>query len=228
MIRLLATSLLLASAAFAQETPPPAAPPPAPAEAPKPRTTDIILKTPLGAITIALEVERAPISSNYILKYVDGGRLDGSSFYRAYKITADGSLGLIQGGVMTTAKLLPPVAHEPTSKTGLSHTEGWVSLARGAPGTATANFFIILGDLHQLDAQPPGQGDPDGYAVFGRVVAGMDVVRAILNAPISATKGEGVMRGQMIEAPVPIITARRAIPLPKPAVVAKPGVKKKR
>ncbi len=229
MIRLAALALAFAAsgAALAQE-PPPASASPVAAEAPKPKTIDIVLITPLGAITIALEVERAPVTSAYVLKYVDGQRLDGSSFYRAYKVTPDGALGLVQGGVLNPAKLLPPVAHEPTNKTGLTHSEGAVSLARGAPGTATANFFIILGDLHQLDAQPPGQGDPDGFAVFGRVVAGMDVVRAILNVPVSATKGEGVMKGQMIEVPVPIVSARRVIPLPKPPAPAKPAVKRKR
>lgn len=180
-----------------------------PAAAPIAELVRVTLTTPLGPIVLGLDRAHAPVTTAYFLKYVDQRRLDGSTFYRAYRISPDGNLGLVQGGVLDPKKLLPPVAHEPTSKTGLSHTEGAVSLARLAPGTATANFFIILGDLTSLDAQPPGKGDPDGYAVFGRVVEGMDVVRRILAAPTSQTKGEGSMRGQIIDVPVPITSARR-------------------
>jgi len=107
-------------------------------------------------------------------------------------------------------KLFPPIPHEPTSQTGLSHVDGAVSLARTAPGTATADFFIIVGDrMTGLDAGPNSGGDQLGFAVFGHVVSGMDVVRAILAAPASPTEGEGVMRGQMLDPRVTIITARR-------------------
>ena len=183
------------------------------------------MTTELGPITIALETERAPVTAGYILKHVDEKRLDGAAFYRAYKITPDGSIGLVQGGIQDGRKLLPPVAHEPTTITGLNHDEGAVSLARAAPGTAQAQFFFILGSLQALDANPAGPGDNLGFAVFGRVIDGMDVVRKILNVPISATKGEGVMKGQMIEAPVKIISVNRLIPLP-PKPAAKPAAKK--
>ena len=217
MIRTLLLALFVAVPAFAQgvEPPAPAAPEAAPApaapEAPPPppkvyATTRVTLTTALGPIVLALEKQRAPVSTAYFLKYIDGKRLDGAQFYRAMKVAPDGSVGLVQGGVVDPKKLLPPVAHEPTSKTGLSHTDGAISLARAAPGTATANFFIIVGTLTGLDA---GGGDKDGYAVFGRVVEGMDVVRRILAAPVSKTKGVGVMKGQMIEAPVKIVSARR-------------------
>jgi len=223
MIRrtVLAAALLgLALPTLAQEVP---APPPPPA-APEPATVKVVMTTELGPITIALETERAPVTAGYILKHVDERRLDGAAFYRAYKITPDGSIGLVQAGIQDGRKLLPPVAHEPTTSTGLTHDEGAVSLARAAPGTAQAQFFFILGSLKALDANPAGPGDNLGFAVFGRVTEGMDVVRKILNVPISATKGEGVMKGQMIEAPVKIISVNRLIPLPKP--VAKPPVKK--
>lgn len=215
MIRALLLALLVAAPVLAQtpELPPvvpPAAdtpvPPPAPAPAPAPVTVRITMKTALGPIVLALEKERAPVTTAYFLKYVDGKRLDGAQFYRAMKVAPDGSVGLVQGGVLDPKKLLPPVAHEPTSKTGLSHTDGAISLARAAPGTATANFFIIVGTLTGLDA---GGGDKDGYAVFGRVVEGMDTVRKLLAVPVSATKGAGVMKGQMIEVPVKIVSARR-------------------
>jgi peptidyl-prolyl cis-trans isomerase A (cyclophilin A) len=221
MIRcaVLAAALMgLALPTLAQEVP---APPPA---APEPATVKVVMTTELGPITIALETERAPVTAGYILKHVDERRLDGAAFYRAYKITADGSIGLVQAGIQDGRKLLPPVAHEPTTSTGLTHDEGAVSLARAAPGTAQAQFFFILGSLKALDANPAGPGDNLGFAVFGRVTEGMDVVRKILNVPISATKGEGVMKGQMIEAPVKIVSVNRLIPLPKP--VAKSPVKK--
>lgn len=226
MIRrtLLAAALCLALPAFAQEAPPPAAPP-AP-EKPAPATVDVVMETDQGRIVIALETERAPITAGYILRHVDERRLDGGAFYRAYKITPDGSLGLVQGGIQDGRKLLPPVVHEPTTVTGLTHDEGAISLARGAPGSAQAQFFIVLGNLNSLDANPSAPGDNQGYAVFGRVKEGMDVVRRILNLPISATKGEGSMKGQMIETPVKIISVRRLIPLPAKPAAAKPAARK--
>jgi peptidyl-prolyl cis-trans isomerase A (cyclophilin A) len=221
MIRraLLAAALSgLALPTLAQEVPAP--PPPSAA----PATVAVVMTTELGPITIALETERAPVTAGYILKHVDEKRLDGSAFYRAYKVVPDGSIGLVQAGIQDGRKLLPPVAHEPTTTTGLTHDEGAVSLARAAPGTAQAQFFFILGSLKSLDANPQASGDNLGFAVFGRVTEGMDVVRKILNVPISATKGEGVMKGQMIEAPVKIVSVNRLIPLPKPP--AKPIAKK--
>ena len=119
--------------------------------------------------------------------------------------------GLVQGGPRNMAKrLLPPIAHEPTTQTGLSHRDGTISMARNAPGTATADFFITIGDLVSMDADPKQPGDNLGFAAFGHVAAGMDVVHRILDAPTSPTEGEGVMKGQMLLAPVTILTARRA------------------
>jgi peptidyl-prolyl cis-trans isomerase A (cyclophilin A) len=174
-----------------------------------PASVKVVLKTSLGDIVLAVETERAPITVANFLRYVDQKRLDGSEFYRSVAVSDDGQYGLIQGGLRGNPKrVLKPVAHEPTSLTGLSHVNGAISMARADPGTATADFFIVIGDLISLDAQPNG-GDP-GYAVFGRVVDGMDVVHAIFGQPRSSTTGEGVMRGQMLAMPVKILTARRA------------------
>lgn len=183
------------------------------------------MTTEAGPITIALETERAPITAGYILRHVDEKRLDGATFYRAFKVTPDGSIALIQAGIRDGAKLLPPVAHEPTTVTGLTHDDGAVSLARGAPGTAQAQFFFIMGNLKGLDANPQAPGDNLGFAVFGRVTAGMDVVRKILESPVSPTRGEGAMKGQMIEVPVKILTVKRVIPLP-PKPIAKAPARK--
>jgi peptidyl-prolyl cis-trans isomerase A (cyclophilin A) len=191
------------SAALAQDATPP------PSGGSAPATVNVVLGTSLGDIVLAVETERAPITAANFLRYVDQKRLDGSDFYRAVAFGEDGQYGLIQGGLRGNPKrLLKPIAHEPTTVTGLSHTSGAISMARGDPGTATAEFFIVIGDMLSLDAQPNG-GDP-GYAVFGHVVDGMDVVRAIVGQPISPTAGQGELRGQMLANPVRILTARRA------------------
>lgn len=193
---------------------PAAAPVPAPAPAQVPVDyAYVALATPQGTITLALDRTHAPVTVANFLKYVDGKRLDGTTFYRAMHLDwGDPPGGLLQGGLQgMPGKVLPPIAHEPTSVTGLSHKAGTISMARFAPGSATADFTIMIEDLTSLDAQPASD-NPDlraGFAAFGHVVAGMDVVRAIWNAPRSATRGEGVMRGQMIEAPVKILSARR-------------------
>jgi peptidyl-prolyl cis-trans isomerase A (cyclophilin A) len=165
------------------------------------------LHTSEGDIVIALDMARAPITAGNFLRYVEGGRLDGSEFYRAMHTASDA--GLVQGGVRDPRKLFPPIAHEATSQTGLSHVDGAVSVPRLAPGTAQGDFTIMVGNQPYLDAGPGSGGDGLGYAVFGRVVEGMDVVRKILAAPTSPTEGEGVMRGQMLQPRVRILTARR-------------------
>ena len=199
----LAVLLCLAGPALAQ-TPPAAAP-----AAPLPR---VALTTSMGRIVVELDTVRAPVTARNFLRYVDNRRYDGQQIYRAMK-TGD-NVGLIQGGVVTDGRLLfPPIAHEPTSQTGLTHVEGALSAPRGAVGTARSDFTIMASPLHYLDAGPEsGSGDGLGYAVFGRVIEGMDVVRAILNAPTSPTEGQGAMRGQMLMPRVRIISARRLPP----------------
>ncbi len=197
----LALAVLGAVSVSAQEAP--LAPPPV-----APATLSIVMTTSEGPITLALEKERAPLTTANFLRYVDQKRLDGVTFYRAMKLGADG--GLIQGGPQGEVKrLLPPVKHEPTSQTGLSHVDATISMARFAPGSATADFFITVGPVLSLDANPSGSGDTAGFAAFGHVVEGMDVVKRILAAPTSPTAGIGVMKGQMIAAPVKILTVRR-------------------
>ena len=201
---LLAILLCLAGPALAQT------PPPAPA-APLPR---VALVTSMGRIVVELDIVHAPITARNFLRYVDNRRYDGQLIYRAMKTGEN--IGLIQGGVVTDGRLLfPPIAHEPTSQTGLTHVEGALSAPRGAVGTARSDFTIMVSPLHYLDAGPEsGSGDGLGYAVFGRVVEGMDVVRAILNAPTSPTEGQGAMRGQMLQPRVRILSARR-VPAPR-------------
>ena len=194
------------AAAPAQEAQPPA---PAPA-VPRPAVVRVSLHTSAGPIVLELEKERAPITTANFLRYIDQKRLDGTSFYRALKVAGAEGVGLVQGGVKADPKrVLPPIAHEPTSRTGLSHVDGAISMARTAPGTAAGDFFIIVGDIKSFDANPAQKGDNLGFAVFGHVVEGMDVVRRILAAPTSPTAGAGAMKGQMLASPVRIVTARR-------------------
>ena len=168
----------------------------------------VAIETSLGRIVVALDRTRAPVTTANFLKYVETHRFDGQAFYRAMR-ASDGTPVLIQGGITTDArKLLPPIKHEPTTETGLKNVAGAISMANAGPGTARADFFILLADQPGLDAGGPG-GDSNGFAPFGHVTEGMDVVRRIFDAPISATKGEGVMKGQMLADPVKIVKAVR-------------------
>lgn len=198
-------------AATATTTTTTGATPPAPAATPI-EYVYVAMVTSQGTILLALDKTHAPLTTANFLKYVDAKKLDGTTFYRAMHLDwGDEPSGLLQGGLQGI-KVLAPVAHEPTNVTGLHHTSGTISMARYAPGTATADFTIMIGDVLSLDASPASE-NPDlrpGFAAFGHVVSGMDVVRKIWDAPRSATKGEGVMRGQMLEPPVKILSARRA------------------
>jgi peptidyl-prolyl cis-trans isomerase A (cyclophilin A) len=206
-LALAALASLPAAPLLAQTPPPPVAAP-----APKPATVLVRIVTSEGPILLELEKEKAPVTTANFLKYVDLKRYDGISFYRAVAVPNEPSQGFIQGGIREDArKILPPIAHEPTTRTGLHHTDGAISMARNAPGSATCDFFIIVGDMSYMDANPSAPGDNLGYAVFGHVVEGMDVVKKILAAPRSPTAGVGVMKGQMLAAPVRIISARRAV-----------------
>ena len=199
-------SAFAATTAIAQTSAPPAAPPAA-----KEDLVPVAINTSLGRIVVALDRAHAPVTTANFLHYVDTHRFDGQNFYRAMHVAdangADG--GLIQGGITTDArKLFPPIAHEPTTTTGLHNVAGAISMANGGPGTARADFFILVSDMPGLDANGPG-GDANGFAAFGHVIEGMDVVRKIWNSPVSATEGAGVMKGQMLDPKIKIINAGR-------------------
>jgi peptidyl-prolyl cis-trans isomerase A (cyclophilin A) len=211
MIRFLALLGLLAAPCLAQAGPPAALSPAAVPGAPRPATVKVRLVTSEGPIVLELEKERAPITTANFLRYVDQRKFDGTSFYRALTVTGDPTvMGLLQGGVRGDGKRsLPPITLEPTSRTGLSHVDGTVSMARAAPNSATGDFFIVVGPLTTLDANPAQAGDNQGFAAFGHVVDGMDLVRSLLSRPKSATEGGAAMKGQILAAPVKIVSARR-------------------
>ena len=190
----------------------PAATPQPPAAAPvAPALPRVALETDQGRIVVELETAKAPVTAKNFLRYVDNKRFDGAVFFRASKTPGAPQYGLLQGGLQgDVSKMYPPIAHEPTTQTGLKHLDGTISMGRFAPGTARADFFILLGEATYLDADPKQPGDNLGFAAFGRVVEGMDVVKKIHAMPLSPTKGEGVMKGEILETPVKIISARRA------------------
>ena len=176
-----------------------------------PKTVRVDVVTGQGVIVIELHVDKAPITTANFLRYVDQKRYDGATFFRASRAPGPVDYGLIQGGLQgDPAKVMKPIAHEPTTQTGIKHTDGVVSIARNAPGTATSDFFICVGDAPYLDADPAAPGDNAGFAAFGKVVEGMDVVRKIINLPTPGVAVNPVMKGQILEPPVPILSARRA------------------
>jgi peptidyl-prolyl cis-trans isomerase A (cyclophilin A) len=177
------------------------------APAATPDVARVRVETEAGPIVLELDGRRAPLTTANFLAYVDQHRFDGTSFYRAARTPGAQGRGFIQGGIRRNYRLmLAPVAHEPTSTTGLRHLDGTISMARTDPGSAMGNFFITVGAMPQMDAH----GRDQGFAAFGRVAEGMDVVRRILAAPTVANAGSGAMRGQMIAAPIRIVSARRA------------------
>ena len=202
---LAAAALLVTSPVFAQSEPE--------VQSREYATQLVLIETTMGDFTVSIETERAPITAANFLRYVDEDRFDGTHFYRAMHLDwGEPPNGLLQGGTqMDPDRVLDPIAHEPTSQTGLSHTNGALSMARYDPGTATGDFSIMIKDQTGLDADPTSS-DPNlqlGFAVFGYVVDGMDVVQAIHALPPDPEKGEGWMKGQLLAEPVEIVDMRR-------------------
>jgi peptidyl-prolyl cis-trans isomerase A (cyclophilin A) len=164
------------------------------------------LQTEAGPIVIELEMKRAPVTAANFLRYAEEKRFDNSFFYRAARRRNNPKTGLVQGGInhrVIRARL--PIEHEPTSRTGLRHLDGTVSMARNSPGTAMGDFFITVGPAAYLDARPGSVG----YAAFGKVVEGMPLVRKMLAAPTYPGGRSANTKGQTMIAPVRIISARR-------------------
>ena len=146
----------------------------------------IVIETRLGDIEVELFPGKAPKTVAAFLSYVDSGFYNHTSFYRVLKteeLPTASNAGIIQGGMWQTnpAKKItvPGVAHETTKQSGLTHESGTISLARLAPGTGNTEFFICIGDQSPLDAGRRGTEDGQGYAAFGTVFKGMDIVRKI-------------------------------------------------
>jgi peptidyl-prolyl cis-trans isomerase A (cyclophilin A) len=209
---------LIAHSAWAQtETPSATSPPEGPplqVPVPKPAkgVTRVRIETALGGIVVELRGDKAPVTAANFLRYVDQKRYDKANFYRASRPpnATDYEYGVVQGGLQNDPKLiLPPIAHESTTKTGLKHTNGAISMGRRALGTATSDFFICVGDQAYLDADPTQPGDNKGFACFGYVVEGLETVKKIMASPLSPTAGVGVMKGEMFRKPL-AMKVRRA------------------
>ena len=171
-------------------------------QAPKEDFVRVAIETQKGRIVVALDRGHAPLTTANFLAYVDKHWLDGQPFFRSMPFE-DG--GLIQGGVRDGAKQLPPIATETTTTTGLHNKTGAIVMANAGRKTTRSDFFILTTDIPSFDATAT---DP-GFAPFGQVVEGMDVVKAIFASPRSPTKGRGAMKGQMLDPAVKILKAAR-------------------
>jgi peptidyl-prolyl cis-trans isomerase A (cyclophilin A) len=156
-----------------------------------PDTPHVVIHTSAGDIEVELYLRQAPKTAGAFLSYVDSGFYKKASFYRVLnednQVTGAGISKLIQGGIWNTdharAVSLPGVPHETTRETHILHVNGVISLARDKPGTGTSEFFICVGDQPGFDFGGENNPDGQGYAAFGKVVRGMDVVRAIYECP---------------------------------------------
>jgi peptidyl-prolyl cis-trans isomerase A (cyclophilin A) len=168
-------------------------------------TLTIRIVTAMGDIVAHLYADRAPVTVANFLRYVDAGAFDGSRFYRV--VRADNQpddsvrIAVVQGGFRRDAERYPPIPLERTSDTGLSHVDGTLSMARNGPDTARGDFSIMVGDQPELDFGGRRNPDGQGFAAFGRVIEGMDVVRRMNAAPAD---------GQRLTPPIPIERIERA------------------
>jgi len=173
----------------------------------------VVLETQMGDIAIEVYEDKAPVSSADFLYHIDNGLYDGEGFYRVVRPETDPrgmNMQLIQGGLLSLVPVTQAIDHETTAMTGLSHSDGMVSIARDAPGTGSAAyFFITIGDNSFLDFGGERNPDGQGYAVFGKVVSGMDVVKSIQALDSTGLASEDATKGQYLKDPIKIIKARR-------------------
>jgi len=172
----------------------------------------IVMVTSEGPIEIALYADRAPVTVSNFLRYVDGGLLNGGSFYRVVTDENDNGnpkIVVIQGGMSAGKKGFPAIAHETNRDTGILHTDGVISMARGGVGTASSQFFICVGDQPGLDFGQSRNPDKQGFAAFGKVVNGIEIVRKINSLPANSNAEPEYTRGQFLDDPVVIVSVSR-------------------
>ena len=147
------------------------------------KNINCLIKTELGNITVELYPSKAPVTVANFLKYVDAHLYDSSSFFRAVTLNNQPKdsvkIEVIQGGNVDSAKEFAPIPLETTQQTGLHHKDGAISMARGKPATATCSFFICINDQPSLDFAGKRNKDGQGFAAFGKVIKGMEVVKKI-------------------------------------------------
>ena len=175
-------------------------------------TTNVAFKTSKGDIIIELYNQVAPITVDNFLRHLDGGYYDGSSFYRTVTYKNDNGspkIEVIQGGLGDTDKPFPAIKHESTNITKLKHEDGTISMSRGGIDSATSDFFICIGSHQGLDFGGERNGDGQGFAAFGKVIEGMDIVRDINEMPSNKKTDNEYVKGQMINDPIIIEKAER-------------------
>jgi peptidyl-prolyl cis-trans isomerase A (cyclophilin A) len=174
----------------------------------------VLVQTELGDIVVEVDVQRAPVTAANFLRYVDAGHYNGGTWHRTVMMDnqpeSTVKIEVIQAGVNPDmAKSgFPPIALERTNVTGLSHKDGVISMARGTPDSATSGWFICINDQPSLDFGGARNPDGQGFAAFGRVVKGMDVVRKIQRAPSSTTRTTNT-EAQRLTPPIKILKAVR-------------------
>ncbi len=154
----------------------------------------VLIETELGDIEVELDGARAPITVANFLRYVDLGRYDGGRFHRSVRLDnqarQDVLIEVVQAGTnREEGQRFDAIALERTRDTGLKHLDGALSMARSGPDTASSDFFICIGDQPSLDYGGDRNADGQGFAVFGRVVHGMEVVRRIHQSPTGEREG---------------------------------------
>lgn len=180
-------------------------------------TVRVLVETSLGDIVLELDPAKAPNTTANFLKYVDAGHYDGGTFHRTVKMDnqpeSPVKIEVIQAGVAESkAKAgFPPIALERTTVTGLKHVDGAVSMARGTPDSATSGWFICINDQPSLDFGGARNPDGQGFAAFGRVVSGMDVVRKIQQAPSSSNRTSNT-EAQKLTPPISVVKVSRVAP----------------
>jgi len=172
----------------------------------------VVFETELGTITMDVDVARAPVTAANFLKYVDGKFYDNGVINRAVRLDnqtrSDVLIEVIQfqSDRAKSKELFAAIPLERTSTTGLRHVDGVLSMARAGADTATSSFFITIGDQPSLDFGGKRNADGQGFAAFGRVTAGMDVVRKIQT---SKTGASGAYGTETLEPPIKVIRAYR-------------------
>jgi len=182
-------------------------------------TITVVMKTSAGDIRLDLYPEAAPITVENFLKYVDGNYYDNTHFYRVVRMDNQAQnkikIEVIQGGLGMEELDLPfePIVHETTQVTGILHKDGVISMGRLEPGTATTEFFICINDQPELDFGGKRNPDGQGFAGFGKVVTGMDVIRRIQKMSTDTPPQENLeyTSGQMLLDPVLIYGISREV-----------------
>ena len=172
----------------------------------------VLIKTSEGDIKVKLEAKKAPVTVSNFLKYVDENLYDNGTFFRVVRLDNQVNnpikIQVIQGGIdEKTKKIYPPIELETTQKTGIKHKNGTISMARSQPNTATASFFICIEDQPELDFGGKRNPDGQGFAAFGKVVQGMDIVKKIQQGKTKSS--QEFNQPQVLIEPVKIISIRR-------------------